>query len=74
MNAENTASARRGESPQVTESDLKAAAYLVEAHRRMTQELSRVIVGQAEVLDQMLIALFCQGHCVLEGVPGLPRR
>ena len=39
----------------------------------MTHELSRVIVGQTDVLKQVLIALFCQGHCILEGVPGLAK-
>ncbi|HET6880320.1 MAG TPA: AAA family ATPase, partial [Pirellulales bacterium] len=39
----------------------------------MKQELARVIVGQDEVVKQVLIALFCQGHCVLEGVPGLAK-
>jgi MoxR-like ATPase len=39
----------------------------------MIDEMRRVIIGQQEVLDQMLIALFCQGHCVLEGVPGLAK-
>ena len=39
----------------------------------MTQQLGRVIVGQNEVLKQVLIALFCQGHCILEGVPGLAK-
>jgi MoxR-like ATPase len=58
---------------QLHETDMQAAEQLVEAHRRMTQEMSRVIVGQADVVDQLLIALFCQGHCVLEGVPGLAK-
>ncbi|HJZ93323.1 MAG TPA: MoxR family ATPase [Gemmataceae bacterium] len=39
----------------------------------MTQQLGRVIVGQQDVLKQVLIALFCQGHCILEGVPGLAK-
>src|SRR5262245_16955402 len=62
--------------PRVTpapETDLKAAAYLLEAHRKMRAQMERVIIGQGEVIDQMLIALFCQGHCVLEGVPGLAK-
>ncbi len=73
MSSDSTATPRRGRSTQVSESDIKAAAYLVEAHRRMTEEMKRVIVGQSDVIDQMLIALFCQGHCVLEGVPGLAK-
>jgi MoxR-like ATPase len=39
----------------------------------MTQQLGRVIIGQSEVLKQVLIALFCQGHCILEGVPGVAK-
>jgi MoxR-like ATPase len=73
MNPESTPTSRKSQTPQIGEADLKAAAYLVEAHRRMIHEMGRVIVGQADVLDQMLIALFCQGHCVLEGVPGLAK-
>jgi MoxR-like ATPase len=48
-------------------------AKLQEAAARVRQELGRVIVGQAEVIDQLLIALFAKGHCILEGVPGLAK-
>jgi len=54
-------------------SDLRAAEMLTDAYTQMTRELGRVIVGQTEVLKQILIALFCQGHCILEGVPGLAK-
>jgi MoxR-like ATPase len=57
----------------VDESDLRAAEQLTRVYRQMTQQLGRVIVGQNEVLKQVLIALFCQGHCILEGVPGLAK-
>ena len=53
--------------------DLQAAAQLVEAHQRLTTDIAQAIVGQRDVIDQMLIALFCQGHCMLEGVPGLAK-
>ena len=56
-----------------SDSDLAAAQALVQAHHRMRQEMNRVIIGQSDVIDQMLIAMFCQGHCVLEGVPGLAK-
>ncbi|MHC4839183.1 MAG: AAA family ATPase [Planctomycetota bacterium] len=46
---------------------------LRETHQRLKQELSRVIVGQEEVIDQLLIAILCRGHCLLEGVPGLAK-
>jgi MoxR-like ATPase len=40
---------------------------------QIKKQLSRVIVGQHEVIEQMLIALFSRGHCLLEGVPGLAK-
>src|SRR2546430_198790 len=55
------------------EADLRAAERLTLVYEKMTQQLGRVIVGQNEVLKQVLIALFCQGHCILEGVPGLAK-
>ena len=59
--------------PAVDEADLRAAERLTKVYQRMTGHLGRVIVGQNEVLKQVLIALFCQGHCILEGVPGLAK-
>jgi len=53
--------------------DLQELSRLKEAHARVKQQLARVIVGQEEVLDQLLIAIFSQGHCILEGVPGLAK-
>ncbi|MDA1266851.1 MAG: MoxR family ATPase [Planctomycetota bacterium] len=46
---------------------------LREVHARMKQELARVIVGQDEVLDQLLLAILTRGHCLLVGVPGLAK-
>ncbi|MEM1303742.1 MAG: MoxR family ATPase [Planctomycetota bacterium] len=37
------------------------------------EQLARVIVGQQDVVDLLLITLFCRGHCLLEGVPGLAK-
>src|SRR5437868_12455421 len=59
--------------PKIDEADLKAAEQLTRVYRRMTERLGKVIIGQNEVLKQVLIALFCQGHCILEGVPGLAK-
>jgi len=53
--------------------DLAAAARLEETYRRLRAELHRIIVGQDEVIEQLLIALFAGGHCILEGVPGLAK-
>ena len=36
-------------------------------------EISKVIIGQEEVIDQVLISIFCNGHCLLVGVPGLAK-
>jgi len=43
------------------------------AYERMRAQLSQVIVGQEEVIEQMLIAIFCRGHALLMGVPGLAK-
>ncbi len=55
------------------DTDLRSAEHLTHTYQQMTEQLGRVIVGQNEVLKQVLIALFCQGHCILEGVPGLAK-
>jgi MoxR-like ATPase len=46
---------------------------LVEARERILNQLSQVIVGQDQVLEELLISLFSRGHCLLEGVPGLAK-
>ncbi|HUW58446.1 MAG TPA: MoxR family ATPase [Planctomycetota bacterium] len=54
-------------------SDLGAIKALNEAYTRMTDELAKAIVGQAAVIEQILIAMFSNGHCLLIGVPGLAK-
>jgi MoxR-like ATPase len=49
----------------------RAADELAAARARILQQLHRVIVGQEEVLDHLLTALFADGHCLFIGVPGL---
>lgn len=51
----------------------EAVEKLGEARVRILSELSQVIVGQSDVVDQLLISLFSRGHCLLEGVPGLAK-
>jgi MoxR-like ATPase len=51
----------------------KKLHLLSEARARLKAELSHVIVGQHEVIDQILIAIFSRSHCLLEGVPGLAK-
>ena len=43
------------------------------AHDAIREQLSRVIVGQGDVIEELLISLFSRGHCLLEGVPGLAK-
>jgi len=53
--------------------DLEAVKALNVAYTRMTEHLSRVIVGQKAVMEQVLVATFCRGHALLVGVPGLAK-
>jgi MoxR-like ATPase len=50
-----------------------AISKLGEARERILQQLSQVIVGQDDVIEELLISLFSRGHCLLEGVPGLAK-
>jgi MoxR-like ATPase len=50
-----------------------AVSKLAEAREKIQDQLSRVIVGQEEVVEQILIAIFSRSHCLLEGVPGLAK-
>jgi MoxR-like ATPase len=53
--------------------EASAVERLHAAHDRILDQLSRVIVGQREVIEELLISLFSRGHCLLEGVPGLAK-
>ncbi len=50
-----------------------AVSKLAEAREKIQEQLSRVIVGQEDVVEQILIAIFSRSHCLLEGVPGLAK-
>jgi len=54
-------------------SDVEAANALFETNKKLTAEISKVIIGQEEVVKLVLTAIFCQGHCLLVGVPGLAK-
>ena len=58
---------------QTPASDLKAVETLRVARERILAELRKVIVGQDAVIDQLLTALFANGHVLLVGVPGLAK-
>ena len=53
--------------------DLQAVERLRKAHADITTEIRKVIIGQKDVVDQLLIALLCGGHALLVGVPGLAK-
>jgi MoxR-like ATPase len=56
-----------------TQDDVQAVSELNEAYRLITQQLARVIVGQRQVIEELLVAMFARGHCLLVGVPGLAK-
>jgi len=53
--------------------DVRAVEHLAKARKLLLREIHKVIVGQDEVIDLLLIALFGRGHCLLVGVPGLAK-
>ena len=55
------------------ESDVAAVRRCQEVHDAIREELSKVIVGQNDVIEQVLIAMLARGHALLEGVPGLAK-
>src|SRR5262249_40764229 len=59
--------------PTLTSDDIASSRKLRDAYNDLKKQLARVIVGQDDVIEELLIALFCRGHCILEGVPGLAK-
>lgn len=55
------------------ESDVKAVDAFVEKYKDLNKEIGKVIVGQNEVIKNVLISIFSNGHCLLVGVPGLAK-
>ena len=53
--------------------DVTALRQLSEAREKLLDQLSQIIVGQSQVIDELMISLFSRGHCLLEGVPGLAK-
>ncbi|MCD8539329.1 MAG: MoxR family ATPase [Leadbetterella sp.] len=54
-------------------SDVESADALKRKYEELTREIGKVIVGQEETVKLLLTAVFCQGHCLLVGVPGLAK-
>jgi len=60
-------------SQTLSDDDVRAVDHLGQTHRRLREELGRVIVGQADTIDLLLICLFARRHALLMGVPGLAK-
>ena len=54
-------------------SDLDIVDQLKDSHGKILKEIGKVIIGQNEVVDQLMISLLARGHCLLIGVPGLAK-
>ena len=57
----------------MTQSDVDAVAELQRARQTLEEQISRVIIGQRQIVESLLIALLAGGHCLLVGVPGLAK-
>lgn len=53
--------------------EVEAADELHRAYNKLKDEISKVVIGQDEVVRLLLTSIFCQGHCLLVGVPGLAK-
>ena len=58
---------------EITQEELVVVKKLQESYAGLKQELGKIIVGQSQVMEELLIVLFCRGHCLLVGVPGLAK-
>lgn len=54
-------------------SDVQLVEELSQRIKSVKSEIGKVIIGQTEIVDQLLISLFARGHCLLVGVPGLAK-
>src|SRR2546426_4912762 len=57
--------------PQIADKQL--VEQIISGRARIQTELSKVIVGQKDVIEQILVALFAGGHCLITGAPGLAK-
>ena len=61
------------ENSQLSDEEVHSLETIKTATGKIRSELGKVIVGQADVIDQLVMAIYSQGHCLLEGVPGLAK-
>ena len=70
---QNTLSVAADQPTDLAADELAAVEKLQKAYHDLRAELGKVIVGQDAVIEELLIALFCRGHALLVGVPGLAK-
>ena len=58
---------------RITDHDLAQVEEMGRKKAEIVQEVHKVIIGQEKAIEEILIALFCRGHCLLVGVPGLAK-
>jgi len=58
---------------EIIKDDVQLAEKLRKQVQEIKSEISKVIIGQDEIINQMIITLLCKGHCLLIGVPGLAK-
>jgi len=56
-----------------TNNNIELVKDFISSHKKFKEEISKVIIGQDNVIDQVLISIFCDGHSLLVGVPGLAK-
>ncbi|MEL7834599.1 MoxR family ATPase [Fodinibius sp. Rm-B-1B1-1] len=57
----------------IPEESVEAVDFFQDSFQQIRKEVGKVIIGQEEILDQLLLCLFSRGHCLLIGVPGLAK-
>src|SRR5687767_382384 len=60
-------------SANTVDNDVEMIEKLRAAHQKLKKEIGKIIIGQERVLDELLMAIFCRGHALLVGVPGLAK-
>lgn len=59
--------------PDISDSDERIFEMLQNSREQIDREISKAVIGQKEIIDQLLIALFAGGHCLITGAPGLAK-
>src|ERR1700730_7226247 len=71
MESKHPRDVKPGAGAALSNEDAAIVARLREARMRVKEEMAKVVVGQEQVIDHLLVALLCRGHVLLLGVPGV---